>query len=355
MKYFAHTTIISPHTRIRRERLLPLRGDVITRVGQDVSPAQVVARTQLETDLFIVPASEQLGVPSDEVMAHLLVEIGSQVEQGTPVAEKKGRLGRKRQVLAPVDGVLYAVSNGRFVFQQFTYFIELRAMVSGRIINQIPNRGVIIETHGALIQGLWSAGEDTFGKLMVIARTTDSRFVAAHLRAETSGHILVAGRVDDPDVLFKAEENGVRGVITGSVTATVAEAAHKLIMPIVAIDGIGKMGMTEPAFQLLKEMDGEETSLFTGISTDRTNRPEIIIPAPMQPGVEAPKVRKGISVGQQVRILRAPYAGKVGVVTRLYKHVQQTGIHTVAYGADVKLDDEHEVFIPYSNMDVLVS
>ena len=66
MKLLTQATIAHPQMKIRRERLLPKGGEVVIRVGQNVTPHQAIARTPLETDFHIIPVSEKLGISPDE-------------------------------------------------------------------------------------------------------------------------------------------------------------------------------------------------------------------------------------------------------------------------------------------------
>jgi hypothetical protein len=106
----------------------------------------VVARTPLETNFGIVDASDVLGVPRAEVPDYMLVEPEAIVDIGTVLAQKKKVLG-SRQVLAPVEGVLFGVVNGRVVIQQTSEWLERQAMVSGRVVSYVADRGVGIHIH----------------------------------------------------------------------------------------------------------------------------------------------------------------------------------------------------------------
>jgi hypothetical protein len=353
MKQFTRTTIVKSQIRIRRERMLPKSGEVVVRVGQEVTPVQVVARTPLETDFHIIPASDELGVSLEALADYLLVEKGDALEAGSIVAEKKRVLGQK-QIIKPVEGILFDIINGRVIVQQTSDWLELRASVAGRIVNYIANRGVVIETSGSLIQAAWGSGKEGYGKIKLLARSPNSLLRPDQIDRDYGEYMLVAGEIDQSEVLQKIEESQARGVIVGSMPTELCQLGTRLSIPIILTDGVGTQGMSSPVFDLLKQADDHDVSLFADYDPQASRRPEIIIPEPATPGTEAPPESKPVTVGQTVRILRPPYTSQVGEVVRLYELKQVTPIGTKAYGADVQLSDGNVVFVPSANLDVMI-
>ncbi len=354
MKLLTQATIAHPQMKIRRARLLPKGGEVVVRVGQSVTPHQAIARTPLETDFHIIPVSEELGIDPEEINDYLQITKGESLEVGQIVAEKKKLIG-KQQVLSPVDGVFYEMNNGRIIIQQRTDWLELRAMVSGNIVNYIADRGAVIETKGCLIQGIWGSGKDSLGNLKIATRTSDTALSSGKLKDVQEGQILVAGRLDREDVLEKAAEANINGIIAGSITANLYQISPQYPYPILITDGIGLSGMTPSIFNLLQDLEGKECSVFAKYDAANNERPEIIIPQEAEtPGTTATPLYKPLDVGNSVRILREPYNGLVGEVVKLYNHSQTTSINIKAPGADVKLTDGTIVFVPANNLDVFI-
>ena len=354
MRLLTQATIIHPQMKIRRERLLPKGGEVVVRVGQNVTSFQAVARTPLETDFHTIPINESLNVAPDEIEEFLLVTKGESVEAGQPLAEKKRLLG-KLQVTSPVDGLFYEMNNGRIIIQRRTDWLELRAMVAGNIVNSIADRGVVIETQGCLIQAIWGSGKESIGKLKMSSRTADAALSMGHVVNAQEGQILVAGRIDRLDILEKAAESDIYGIIAGSMPAELCQACTESPFPIILTDGVGSFGMSPLIFTQLKEFEGKDTSLFGVYDEAIGERPEIIIPQePDKPGANATPLYKPLAVGDKVRILREPYIGQIGEVTNIYQKSQTTLINIKSHGADVKLQDESIVFIPSNNLEILV-
>lgn len=353
MEHYIRTTIIQSGVKIRRERAIPHSGEVSIGVGNEVTPAQVVVRAPVAAHFVTVNASEILGVPPEKVIDYIIIEPDSIVDVDTVLAQKKQTL-RNKQLLAPVGGTLFDVVNGRIIIRQSGEWLEIRALLSGRVVSFVGDRGVLIEAHGTLIQGVWGSGKENFGKLKVVARNNSGFLAKDHFNSEVSNLVLAAGRLEHVDVLYLAQEMNVAGVIVGSMTAECYRIAPLVNYPIILTDGVGKQNMSQPIFNLLQQADGKETSLFASYDESRGQRPEVIIPEAVSATSETVTANKPIRVGQTVRILRAPYAGQLGQIARIYTLSQLLATGAKAQGVDVKLADGNEVFIPFANFDVVI-
>ncbi len=352
MPQFVCSTIVAPVIKIRQERLLPMRGEVVVRVGQEVSPGQVVARSLGEPEYVVLPASDLLKITHEELDKRMEVQIGERVETGTVLVRKRGLFGRNHLV-SSVEGTMFDVKNGRIILQRDGEWMELRALMQGRVVNQIQGRGVILESHGSLIQGVWGSGKEGIGPLKVVTKTADSALSAAQLTDEMARQVIVAGKINQADVLEKAAELDIQGIITGSMPADLCDSVQKNSFPVILTDGVGNYRMAQPIFQLLQQMAGRETTLFARSAEQSPNRPEIVIPGNAIPTSELHSGQKPLTVGQVVRVLRLPHHGLVGEVVRLYTYRQMTPSGIYLHGADIKLPDGSVTFIPYNNLDVM--
>ncbi|MCI0398646.1 MAG: hypothetical protein L0332_02235 [Chloroflexi bacterium] len=353
--YSTTVTNIKPLTKIRRERVLPEQGEVVVRVGQDVSPVQVVARVTQNTGFHILRASEVLGVRPDQLEKYLLVEEGAAVQRGMPLMRKPRRFGRGKRYACPVDGVLYQIRNGFLILQQTPELFELRAMMHGRVAALIPNRGVALEANGTLIQALWDSGKEGVGKVKVAVETSADALDDAQLGADVRGLVVVAGRVKNVEVLHKLEEGGVRGVVVGSISADLCQATGRFSFPVIVTDAIGTQPMAEPVFQLLLQSEGREASLFATRTDQRRGRPEIIIPLPTAHSQDQPTSGgEPLAVGKKVRVLRAGSGPHIGKVVAVHTQPRHTPLGALLMGADVELANGEVVFVPYTNLDLLV-
>lgn len=346
-------TAVKSMVKIRRERFLPQAGEVIVTPGQEVTPVQVVARTSQEKGFTVIPAAELLGVPAAEVPDYLLVEEGTAIQRKKPLLRKRGLFNNK-QFTSPINGVLYEVSNGRLILQQTPELFELRAMIRGQVATIRSGRSVIIETVGTVIQAAWGSGREGYGRIRVVTATREEPFTEEHIDADVRGTILVAGYLDRRDVLEKAEDNSVRGVIVGSVPAMMAPLLSDFRFPILVTEGFSGQPMAQAIFRLLQQSEEREASLFGIKEATQERRPEIIIGAPSaEVAEEVSRTLSALAVGQQVRVLRAPYAGRVGKVAALHTRPRSNPLGLRLPGADIVLDDGQTQFIPYTNLDVI--
>ncbi len=350
MNQFTKTTIVQPLMKIRRKRLLPTGGEIIVRVGQSVPPLHVLARTPRATEFVVLPIGDFSGMSPAEVEEHLLVKVGESINQGTPLLERKRLIG-SRKIESPIDGVLTAVKNGRLVIKQTSDWLELRAMVNGRVINYISDRGITLEIVGALIQGVWATGDIKMGRLHVLGDAPNSRLQTAHINEELDGQILVVGHVDDLELLTNLADNNVAGLIVGSMPVGLYEAAASINISIIMTDGVGFQPMAEPIYTLLQELSSEEASLFTKYDSAKQERPEIIVPRDGNPNEALLPSNQPLAVWQSVRILRPPYQSQMGTVARLFTRSQATAQGAIAHGAEVNLSNGQRVFIPTANLD----
>ncbi|MCB8966298.1 MAG: hypothetical protein H6660_05325 [Ardenticatenaceae bacterium] len=353
MTIYTYTTIIQSQTRLRRERLLPQRGEVIVSPGQEVQPVQVVARTQQATRFRIVPASELWGISPDEVSKHMVVSMGQEVQAGEPLLHRKRALGK--QVLeSPVEGTFYGLNNGRIILQQHEWF-ELRALVRARVVNAIPNRGIVLEVIGTQIQGVWGNGKESNGKLKIISDAESEQLTQEQIKEEIEGNVAVVAVLSQPELLTSLQRAGASGLIVGSISAESLPWAQKAPFPIIVTDGIGKQGMARHIFFLIRKHAEGDVALFAREPDYWGNRPELIIPHEISTGMlQSPPEYQPLAAEQMVRILRAPYTGQTGQVVRLNHYRKRTETGIVAYGADVKLADGTVVFVPYANLDTII-
>lgn len=356
MNYLPSITKVKALTTIRRERILPQFGEVVVRATQEVSPVQVIARASRETGYQVLRASQMLGVSPETLPNYLLIEPGTAVRRGMPIMQgKKNFFGRAKRYASPIDGVFHEVNNGYLILQNTPELIELRALMTSRVANLVPNRGVVLETTGSLIQAMWDSGMEAFGKLKIVAEAPDEVLKSDKIDSDFHGTIVVIGRIEDRRHLREIEDKGVKGLIAGSMPADLCRAARSLSYPVVLTDGIGNQSMADPIFQLLRQSEDRETSLFRRVPGRRGSRPEIVIPLPTGAVPEqSATAGAAVEVGQRVRVLRYKAGSPMGTIARLHSHPRLTEIGTRMPGADVELQNGEVVFVPYTNLDLII-
>ncbi len=347
-------THVLPLTVIRRARVLPWSGEVLLGTGNSVEPSDVVARAGKPRPHLILDVSSKLDVSVAEAQECCLKRPGEPVQQGEPLAVRKGLFGG-RKITSPVEGVVHTIEAGRMIIQPQPEMFELRALLSGMVTSLSPGVGVTIETHGALIQGVWGSGKEGYGVIKMGVETPDAVMTGAQIEVTHHGTILVCGASLDMELLEKAQEVQARGLVVGAVPAGIREAVSQQLLPVIATEGMGHIPMSAPIFKLLQDNEGREAMMLAATPKRwRPVRPEIIIPLPVGATPKAPP-KPGIVLGpgQKVRIRRAPYWGQVGTVQSVHTEPLTVEGGIKYPGAKVTLDDGTTVFVPHVNLDLL--
>jgi len=354
--YYPPVTQATPLTVIKRERLLPVRGEVLASIGIRVEPIDVVARASMGGDLHVVDAGKILSVKSETLDKYLLKAVGDTVEEGEAIAAKGGRLVPLRRVCrSPVAGRIVAIDSGRVVLESKAETFELHAHFRGTVVSVMPSLGVVIETMGALVQGAWGAGGEAHGVLKLVAEGPKERLLAEAIDVGCHGAIIVGGSLVDREVLERAKQIQVRGIVVGGIEADLGEQASGFPCPVIATEGMGQMPVASVIFELLRSNAGREASI-SGVTRLRWGavRPEIIIP--LQVGETTPTSQQSegaLEVGAQVRVIRQPYLGSVGQVVSLPSHPRVVDSGARLRGAEVELEEKGQVFVPYANLELI--
>jgi hypothetical protein len=351
-----HTTKVRTLTNISRARLLPRFGEVTVRSGAKVKPTQIIARAPAPSGLLVLDAGVRFGMTPADINENLLVREGDNIERGTPLLRKPSRLDRSKVISSPVDGMLTKVYGGNLVIQQTNKMISVRAMIQGKVTTVIPGRGAVIEVLGSLIQAAWDSGKEGFGKLSICTETASDELDSHAIDAETQRSIIVAGMVQKRETLESLEERGTRGLIVGSLAGNLRDKAEEIAYPIFVTDGIGSYKMANPIFDLLQNNAGHDASLLSSkLGGDNLLRSEIIVAQPdASPQRDKELTWKSIEDGDTIRILNGDGSNQLGIVVDAHSQPGQVALGSWAIGADVEISGGEVIFVPYSNMDMII-
>ena len=354
--YYPVEARITPLISIRRERILPAPGQVLVHPGELVGPADVVARCQLPGEVRVVDVSRALGIRRERAAKYVRKAVGDAVQADDVLAAPGGLFGWLRgSCRAPVDGQIMEVRTGLILIESAPTTLELCAHIKGQVTNIMPNRGVVISTAGALIQGVWGSGGESEGILKVLVDNPQRPLRARSIDVSCHGTLVVGGWVLDEKALEQAVEAKVRGVIVGSVNADLCPFIASLPFPVIVTEGFGTMPMSQQVFSLLHSHVGREAMLSADTRTRwGARRPEVLIP--LRAEEDLPAEEPGpvpLRVGDQVRALRAPCLGAIGTVIELPDLPQMLESGARLPVAVVDLEAEEPVLIPLSNLEVL--
>jgi len=364
---------VTPWAVIRRERRLPLRGQVLVRSGDHVGPQDVVARTELPGIVQILNLASRLGVDHARVPAALTKPVGADVRAGEVVAEASGLLGLSRRVVtAPADGFIESVSSvtGQLLLREPAVPVEVNAYVRGTVAEILPGEGVVVEARGALLQGIFGVGRETWGTIAVAVQAPDAELTPVRLRPEHRGHVVVGGAFVSYEALMRARELGVSAVVVGGFDdldlrrllgrdlGVAITGSEDLGVTLVITEGFGRIRMADRSWNLLSARAGRLASV-SGATQIRAGvlRPEVLVPEPegsVTPREEPAGV--GLVVGSVVRAIREPYFGRVGRVRELPSelHRLETEARVRVLLVEFTADGSHAL-VPRANVEVISS
>ncbi|MGE5071786.1 MAG: hypothetical protein ACM3MF_00015 [Anaerolineae bacterium] len=349
---FAPVHHILPLATIVRERMLPIKGTVLARIGQKVNPADIVAEAVWAREHFFLDVSRTLNLPPDEADKLIRCKPGDQLAAGAIIASGRGFL--PKQVKAPREGRVVAAGGGQVLLESGESRMELRAGISGYVTQVIADRGVEIQTTGALVQGVWGNGRVDTGVMINLADKPDTLLTAGRLDVSMRGSILVIGRVKEEDALYAAAELPVRGLIVGSMPPSLITAAREVRYPIVLTEGFGMFPMNTAAYRLITTNAKREATLHAE-AFDRYSgaRPEIIIPLPTSTPPAVPHDVEAFAPGQTVRLRRMPAAGQIATLMGLHDGLATFPSGLRAPAGEVRLENGEQLLIPLVNLEVV--
>jgi hypothetical protein len=364
---------VTERATVRKERLLPIAGQVLVAKGARVQAEDVVARAELPGDVATVNVVNLLGITPAEVQQYMLKREGDAVERDEPIAETRPWLKWFKSVVrSPVAGTLESVSaiTGQVLVRMAPRPVELTAYLDGTVAEVIEREGVVVETHGAFVQGIFGVGGEVYGELAMAVNRADAGIGPGDLGAEFADKIVVAGKLVTSDVYERASALGVAALVCGGFhdgdlrrllgyDLGVAITGHEDIQPILIVtEGFGPMAMAEATFDLLRSHAGQRASA-NGATQIRAGvlRPEIIIPT--QAAASAPAVAEiamvGLTQGSRVRIIREPDFGRIGNVTALPSAAVQIETESHVRVAEVQFPDGTTVTVPRANLEAIES
>ena len=343
---------VLPLATIVRERTLPVAGKVSAHLNQRVSPTDVIAEANFAREHVLIDVARTFNVPAKVADKMIKVNERDRVSQGALVADSGGLISRS--IRAPRAGRVMVAGGGQILMEVGDTKIELRAGLPGVVTQVLTDRGVVIRTSGALIQGVWGNGRIDSGLMTSLTEKPDDVLTAERLDVSLRGSVILGGHVRDADTLRAAAELPVRGLILSSMYSSLLQTAYQMKYPILVLDGFGAMPMNSAAFKLLTTNNKREATVnaehfdrYTG------NRPEVIIPLPVSSEPEEPNPYATFIAGQTVRMKRPPHAGMIGSIASLRAGLSELPSGLRAVSADVKLENGETVIVPLVNLEVV--
>ena len=356
---------------VRRRRMLSLPGSVLVTSGETVRANQAVARAELPGKVYPLNLANQLSVAPDEIHDYLVKKVGDSVQKDEILAKNKPLMKWfKTEILSPITGVVESVSpvTGQMLLREPPRVFELLGYVDGRIVEVIPQQGVVVETNCSLVQGIFGIGGETWGEIVIAVTSPDEVLTPRHLTADMKGKVVVGGSFISSDALARAKEVGVAGLVIGGIhdkdlrallgydLGVAITGTEQVGFTLILTEGFGAIPMAGKTFTLLSAHAGQPASI-SGATQIRAGviRPEIIIPkgASGDHGAATVPQREGIRIGDQVRIIRDPLFGKIGEVASLPSDLQKIPTESEVRVMEVRFADSSTAMIPRANIELI--
>ena len=361
---------VADRTVVRRRRLLPLPGTLLVKNGDAVTSDQAVARAELPGKVYPINLANQLSIAPDEITDYLVKKQGDAVQKDEILAENKPFIKWfKTEVRSPVAGTLESLSTvtGQVLLREPPRVLNLLAYIDGRVVETIPQQGVVVETACSLVQGIFGIGGEVWGELVLGVTSPDEPLGPAHLASTMKGKIVVGGSFLPAETMARAKELGIAGLVVGGIhdkdlrallgydLGVAITGTEQVGFTLILTEGFGTIPMASKTFRLLSMHVGQKASI-SGSTQIRAGviRPEIIIPRSSSAG-EAPSEmqRAGIRLGDTVRIIRDPLFGKIGEVSGLPSDLTRIPTESEVRVLEVTFVEGTRAVIPRTNIEVI--
>lgn len=339
-------------TTIVRERQLPVAGTVHVRLNQKVGSMDVIAEASWARDHVLLDVARTLRMHPLAADMVIKCKVGDQLAAGAEVAVGKGMF--PRSVRTAREGLVVAVGGGQVLMEASRTKIELKAGIPGTVVEVLPERGAVIQTAGALVQGVWGNGKIDTGLLVNISDGPNGVLTRERMDVSLRGSILLAGMVQDAETLEFAGDMPVRGLILSGLFPALMTVAREMRYPILVTDGFGPMPMNSAAYKLLSTnakreitVNAETFNRYSGV------QPEAIIPLPITSYPPPVRDSETLALGLQVRMRRPPHMGKIGIVSQLKPGLTVLPSGLRAPAAEIRLENGETVLAPLVNLEVV--
>jgi hypothetical protein len=358
---------VTDNATITKKRLLPIRGEVLVRVGEAVQPDTIIARAEIPGTLAVVKATQALGCAAEQLKDFCRVNEGDTVTPEQLLAERSVLFGLfKNRCRSPREGTVEYISklSGNVGVRGKPRSITRNAYVAGKVVKIIEGEGAVIETRGAYIQGIFGVSGERHGRLEWL-QIGDEPLAQKHLDESHRGKILLhRGRIDRT-ALPAAAQHGVLGLVGAGIVdsdlmdflgfniGVAITGEEEIPFTLILTEGFGEMAMPDRTIRLLRSLSGSQAAI-NGATQIRAGviRPEIIVPRDTG-SQAAPPFSQQLQIGTRVRLIRRPNFGRIGRVSALPDKPVLIATGSKVRVLSVKLDDGSEVTVPRANVEIL--
>ena len=359
-------------TVLRKRRILPLKGEVLVQKGQAVKAEDVVAKTDLPGNVYPVNVANILGIVPEDLDRFMLVKQGEKTKKDEPIAMSKGFFGLFKSVCnSPADGVVENISKvtGQVLVRGAPLPVSVDAYLDGTIAEVIEQEGVVVETQGAFVQGIFGIGGEACGTIRMVCDSPRDVMDRSSIPDDCKGQILVGGSLVISDAIKRVIELGALGIVVGGLAdqdlrdflgydiGVAITGSEQLGATLVITEGFGKINMAESTFGIFRSNEGRRASI-NGATQIRAGvlRPEVVIPRDLGNAGQheaGSETSAGLEVGSEIRVIRQPYFGRLGKVIGLPPELRKLETESRVRVLEVKLDDGEKTVLPRANVEMI--
>ncbi len=361
---------------ITKKRILPLKGEVIVKKGDKVKPDDVVARTHLPGPVEPMNVANILGIPPEDIHECMVKQKGDAINEGDIIARTKGFLGLKifsSECKSKIKGTVESVSNitGQVLLRGEPMPVEVKAYVTGEVVEVFENEGVAVSTWSSFVQGIFGIGGETHGEIKIVVDSNDTVLTDKQIDESCKGKVIVGGSMVTADAIKQAIKIKAAGIIIGGFDdkdlrdflgydiGVAITGSEEIGITLVVTEGFGQINMAQKTFDLLKRHEGQ-LACINGATQIRAGviRPEAIIPfsGDLHAKLDASDFREtGLDVGSPIRVIRHPYFGMLGKVTNLPPQLVELESGSKARILEVEFQDGLKAVVPRANVEMLES
>jgi hypothetical protein len=355
---------------VKKQRILPLKGEVMVKVGDRIKPDDVVARTELPGNIVPINVANKLGIPPEDIEMVMLKKVGDKIEEGELIALSKTLFIFKNPCHATITGTLESISTitGQVLQRGLPSPVEVKAYLDGEVTQVFPEEGVEVQCMASFVQGIFGIGGERNGAIKIGVSDNTGVLDEDSIDESMAGKIVIGGSLVTAGALTKANKVGVRGIVVGGFDdkdlrdflgydiGVAITGAEQIVTSLVVTEGFGQINMASRTFELLKKHEGE-VACINGATQIRAGviRPEVVVPSVGVPVTQnaADEEITGLAIGSPIRVIRHPYFGQLGEVTNLPAPLHQLESESKARVLGVKFDSGEEAIVPRANVEMI--
>jgi hypothetical protein len=356
----------------RVRRVLPIKGEVLVGVGDSVDAQDVVAQTFMPGDITPLNMANLLSLPPQDVPECMLKKEGHRIEKDEPLAQTKGIFGMfKNTYRSRIEGQIETISpvTGQVIVRGEPIPVQVRAYLTGKVVEVLPEEGVVIENDVSFVQGIFGVGGETYGRIVLAAKDHEQALTEDLLKPDMKDAVVIGGARVSASAIRRAREIGAAAIITGGIDdqdlkgflgydlGVAITGSEDVGLTVVVTEGFGDIAMAARTFKLFEDRQGDMASV-NGATQIRAGvmRPEIIIPLTSAAAADSgePGQTAGLlEMGRSVRVIRDPYFGLIGEVSGLPSEPTVLESGSKARVLEVTFDSGESVVIPRANVELI--